>query len=887
MTPGPGTKIGGYEITGALGAGGMGEVYRARDTKLQRDVAIKVLPEQFSTDSDRLSRFEREAQSLAALNHPNIAQVFGVIENPPALAMELVEGEDLSQRIARGAIPLDEALPIAKQIADALEAAHDRGIVHRDLKPANIKVRDDGTVKVLDFGLAKAMTAVVQGSSPADTGSPKGLDYDRNSPTFTSPAMTGLGVILGTAAYMAPEQAKGKPVDKRADIWAFGCLVFEMLTGRAIFAHDSVAETLGAVVARDPVWTALPPETPEWLRYLLRRCLERDPRTRLRDIGEARVLLSGGGFAEFTGPAAAAARRLRLLQALGFIALGAVAGAGLLQFLPARAADATTVSPFSLRRLTELPGPELQPDISPDGRQIVFASAAAGNLDVYLLRVGGARPLNLTASSPGDDQQASLSPNGEQIAFRSERDGGGIYVMGATGESVRRVIGAGFDPAWSPDGRALAYATEPVIDPYARYGASQLWTVDIASGKAVRLETADAVQPAWSPDGGRIAYWANTGGQRDLWTVAARGGTPLPVTQDAATDWSPEWSADGRWLYFSSDRGGNMNIWRVAIDQRTGAARGDPEPVTTSLTAVGHPRFGSDPRRAVVVAYSTTHELLRTRVGDARPASGEPFALRSSSLGWCSPSPSADWLACTSRTAQEDIVLMRPDGSETIRLTDDAAKDRNPSWSPDGSRIAFMSTRTGRWELWSIRRDGSDLRPLTDLLTELHGTAWSPDGSRVITAVATASPPGAWIFDASTLATPKTATFFKNPGATRFSAEAWSPDGSMVAGSILNGSGFPRQPAIWEVASGKVRTIEVPPPLANLAEGTAGWLRDSRRFLFASGRGLVVVDALTGKWVPFDAPENGIRYRLSADGRTLYSERDILDSDIWLLEAAR
>ena len=278
----PGTRLGPYEIVGPLGVGGMGEVYRARDTKLHRDVAIKVLPEAFAPDPERLSRFEREAQSLAALNHPNIAQVFGVIEQPPALAMELVEGEDLSQRIARGPIPLAEALPIARQIADALDAAHERGIVHRDLKPANIKVREDGTVKVLDFGLAKAVT-----------------DYDRNSPTFTSPAMTGMGVILGTAAYMSPEQAKGKTVDKRADIWAFGVVLYEMLAGRTAFAGESMTEVLGAVVLKDPDWTLLPPATPSRVRDLLRRCLEKDPKRRLRDIADAAYELNA-----VDGPAA-------------------------------------------------------------------------------------------------------------------------------------------------------------------------------------------------------------------------------------------------------------------------------------------------------------------------------------------------------------------------------------------------------------------------------------------------------------------------------------------------------------------------------------------------------------------------------------------------------
>src|SRR5215203_1936910 len=273
-----GQRIGAYEIVAALGAGGMGEVYRARDSKLKRDVAIKVLPADVAADRERLARFQREAEVLASLNHPHIAHVYGIEEN--ALVMELVEGEDLCQRIARGAIPIDEALPIAKQIAEALEAAHDAGIVHRDLKPANIKVREDGTVKVLDFGLAKAI-------SDEPGGSPRhGIE---NSPTMTSPAMTQRGVILGTAAYMAPEQAKGKAVDKRADIWAFGCVLFEMLTGKRAFRGDDVTDIMTAVMRDTPDWSALPAELPISIRTLLRRCLEKDPRKRAPHISIARL----------------------------------------------------------------------------------------------------------------------------------------------------------------------------------------------------------------------------------------------------------------------------------------------------------------------------------------------------------------------------------------------------------------------------------------------------------------------------------------------------------------------------------------------------------------------------------------------------------------------
>ena len=275
----PGTRLGPYEVTAQIGVGGMGEVYRATDTNLKRNVAIKVLPASVIADAERLARFQREAEVLAALNHPNIAQIYGLEKSDGTitLVMELVEGPTLADRISQGAIPIDEALPIALQIAEALEAAHEQGIIHRDLKPANIKVRSDGTVKVLDFGLAKAMEPAA-GPSPSVS----------QSPTITTPAMTQAGMILGTAAYMSPEQAKGKPVDKRADIWAFGCVLYEMLTGKRAFAGENVSETLAAVIRGEPDWSAVPTDTPPAVRRLLRRCLQKDGKERLHDISDAR-----------------------------------------------------------------------------------------------------------------------------------------------------------------------------------------------------------------------------------------------------------------------------------------------------------------------------------------------------------------------------------------------------------------------------------------------------------------------------------------------------------------------------------------------------------------------------------------------------------------------
>ena len=277
-----GARLGVYDITAQIGEGGMGQVFQATDTKLKRQVAIKILPPAVAADADRLARFQREAEVLASLNHPNIAGIYGLEETGglTALVMELVEGDDLSQRIARGAIPIDEALPIAKQIAEALEAAHEQGIIHRDLKPANIKVRPDGTVKVLDFGLAKAM-------EPAGAMSPS----MSMSPTITTPAMTQAGIILGTAAYMSPEQAKGREVDKRSDIWSFGCVLYEMLAGRRVFEGDDVADTLASVLKGQPDWIVLPSDVSLPIRILLRRCLEKDRRKRLADIATAIVLI--------------------------------------------------------------------------------------------------------------------------------------------------------------------------------------------------------------------------------------------------------------------------------------------------------------------------------------------------------------------------------------------------------------------------------------------------------------------------------------------------------------------------------------------------------------------------------------------------------------------
>jgi Tol biopolymer transport system component len=867
----------------------MGEVYRARDTKLNRDVALKILSGAFLADADRLARFRREAQVLASLNHPNIAAIYGFEDSGAthALVLELVDGPTLADRITQGPIALPDAVPVARQIADALEVAHGQGIIHRDLKPANIKVRDDGTVKVLDFGLAKALLPSGAGST-ADA---------MNSPTITTPAMTQAGMILGTAAYMAPEQARGKPVDKRADIWAFGVVLYEMLTGAQLFTEGSVVDTLSAVMRKEIDFDRLPESTPRRVRDLLRRCLERNPKNRLHDIADARIVLEDllAGRSDERPAAAPAAPTAPAVPPANpwparivWLAAGAALSAALLIALrqpPASVAADDASRPFTLRRLTELPGAELQPTLSPDGRMLVYASAAAGNLDLYLLRVGGDRAIQLT-SDLADDSRAAFSPDGERIAFRSERDGGGLFVMGATGESVRRVTDDGFDPAWSPDGKKLVYATEWVVDPVSRDATSELWIVEVESGKKTRRLAGDAVQPVWSRQGDRIAYWANTSGQRDLWTVQAERGDPVAVTTDLATDWSPEWSPDGRWLYFSSDRGGSFNLWRIPIDPATGGAAGPPLPLTTGVRGMGYARLASDGSRLSAMAYERSFEqtiyAVESSASNSSLALRPLRTLRNPSARWCSISPDGEHLACNTASAPEDLLVLRTDGSEMRRLTSDLHKDRTPIWDPAGKRLAFYSTRSGGWDFWTIGADGSDLRQRTGI-GDITTGSWLP-GDRGL--VIQREPTGdLYRLDPNRIETVATASAVPSPPASeRFAAYSWSHAGDQIAGPEVDVTGGRAVAlALWAPGSGSYRRLDLPSGGRGFGS-IAGWLPGDRGLIARTSEGVVLIELPSGHHRVLAPAHSSSFVSLSRDGSTLSVENEILDSDIWLLE---
>ncbi len=894
MTLATGSRLGPYEITARLGEGGMGEVWRATDSGLRREVAIKVLPAAFLADGERLARFEREAQILAQLHHPNIASVFGLEKSGGALAlvMELVEGEDLAAWIGRGRLPIEESLAIAGQIAEALEAAHEKGIVHRDLKPANVKLRGDGTVKVLDFGLAKA-TGPASGATPPGAPSPTLMQ----SPTLTG-AGTQLGTILGTAAYMSPEQARGGAVDKRADIWAFGVVLYEMLTGESLFAEGSAVDTLSAVMRKEIDLARLPAGTPRRLRELLRNCLERDPRNRLRDIGDARIAIQelrqgrlGEDIAAAAAPRATGMRVLAAALVLAALATAAYLGR---RSAPSVSTGAADLGFHRFTQLTWSAGLESSPALSPDGEFVAFAAIDGGDRDLFLLRVGGQRPINLTEDSPADEDHPAFSPDGKLIAFRSERAGGGLFVMGATGESVRRLTDVGDNPSWSPDGREIVFATEGLSDPHAREKNSELWVVPAAGGAPRRIYAEDAVQPTWSPGGHRIAFWrVSDGGIRDVWTIAADGSDPQPVTAAPSVDWNPVWARDGAHLYFESDRGGAMNPWRVEIDERTGRLGGEPRPVTLPAAWSGQLSLSGDERRLVYRSSTMTAELRRLPFDAAAGRiTGPVERLFDTSIPAVGLDVAADGtLIFRTASGQEDIFVVGADGKGLRKITDDMAKDRHPVWSPDGSQAAFYSNRSGRYEVWTVRRDGSDLRQRT----ETQGTGvdsmlvypiWSPDG-RSMAAAGKGGIVRFTLADELLRDSDLTAVPLKLDKEMRPIPMSWSADGRRLGGTVTGRNGELLAGVLvvdLEAGATQFLRFDFPVPATRHAFPNLAWLPDNRRGVVRWGEHILLIDATTGAVTTlaggFD--RNGGSLRVSADGRSLIMLDPRDEGDLWL-----
>jgi Tol biopolymer transport system component len=680
----PGTRLGVYEIAVQIGQGGMGEVYRATDTKLKRQVAIKILPPALATAPERLARFQREAEVLAALNHPNIAGIYGLEDSGgvTALVMELVEGDDVSQRIARGAIPVDEALPIAKQIAEALEAAHQQGIIHRDLKPANIKLRPDGTVKVLDFGLAKAL---------APEQEPASATQRSQLPTITTPAMlTGAGILLGTAAYMAPEQAKGLEADKRSDIWAFGCVLYEMLTGRRPFDGEDMADVLGAVVRLEPAWDALPPEVPTPVRTLLRQCLVKDRRRRVGDIAAALFVLDHQ--ASLAPAPIVASRSTRL--------------AWLVAALSAVALTATAVVALRLSR-AGTPAPDL----------VQFTIAPPENMSFGGPATGGT----------GNNAQLAISPDGRNIVFVAGAQS--VFhiwlrpVDSAEARQIQGTEGAAF-PFWSPDSRFIGF-----------FAGNKLKMVAISGGPATVL--ADATTGGYGGSWSRDNVIVFGSGRSGLFRVSSAGGVPTALTTPAngedAHRW-PHFLPDGRHFFYSVVTGGCCPPAKVGAI-KVGSL--DPaEPAVTLLKAdssaiyaSGHMLFARD---ETMMAQPFDPDA-RKLTGEAVPVT-ERVNREGSRYVSASVSKNGTLLYASVGTTNSRQLTWFDRAGAVLGTLGDVAPDVNLALSPDERQVA-LALRSGssqNLDIWTIdiargvrNRVTSDPQP--------HGwPVWSPDGARIV-----------------------------------------------------------------------------------------------------------------------------------------------------------
>jgi len=802
-----GARLGPYEVTALLGEGGMGQVYRATDTNLKRQVAIKVLPAAVAADDDRLARFQREAEVLAALNHPHIAQIYGLEKSADAtaLVMELIEGDDLAERIARGPIPLDEALPIARQIAEALEAAHEQGIVHRDLKPANVKVRADGTVKVLDFGLARIV----------DT-SGAGRDSRTPSPTMTSPAMTQAGMILGTAAYMAPEQARGRVVDRRADIWAFGCVLFEMLSRDRAFEGDDVADVLSRVLQREPEWNALPANLPPRLVTLLRRCLEKDPRKRLPHIGLVRIELDDSLPGDGGNRVATTERRPRVAWGYAVAAVFAIGAAGAIGFQAAASRPVTEIqvvkSTIALPSTHQVPLPTDAFAISPDGRRLVFVNPdAAGRSVLWMRALGSLDPQPLTGTE------------------------------GASG------------PFWSPDSRHLAFVSD-----------EKLKRLDVSTG-SVTAVTDDAAGSTgdWNRDG--TILFASRSGARQIHRVSSDGGQSIAATQtiagDDSTYYYPYFLPDGRHFLYLHAR--NVYVGVLDGDKRQLLLEG----VGNAKYAAGHLLFlrettlfaqPFDPDRLVVSGTPVPiAERIRLNTGSGAgafsvSASGvlvyQTVDRTPSRLTWLDRNGrivgvlgdpglygglhlSGDglWAAASmSGTSDDgsDIWIFDVGRGVRTRVTRDAADDTDPLLSPDGRRIVF-SSRLGMTKSLVIETMGDAAAPvrLVEDPFNKYAQDWSRDGQQILYS----RMGGASLFDLWTLQLggDRTPAAFARSDANEVRG-AFSPDRELVAFESAE-SGRP------EVYIAPAAAVGARQPVSSSGGMNPHWRADGKELFFLNG----------------------------------------------------
>jgi serine/threonine-protein kinase len=763
-----GTRLGSYEVGALIGVGGMGEVYRAHDTKLDRDVALKVVPELFARDSDRLARFQREAKVLASLNHPNIAGIYGLedADGVKALVLELVEGPTLADLIAlrtsqtpaaaatsesqsRGAAAsgtprafgIDEALTIAKQIVEALEAAHGLGIIHRDLKPANVKVKNDGVVKVLDFGLAKTLAP-----EPGSVAAAKLTQ----SPTITSPAaMTGVGVLLGTAAYMSPEQAKGRAADKRSDVWAFGCVLYEMLTGRRAFSGEDVPETLAGILRDAPDWSLLPASTPAAVRTLLRRCLEKDPRERLPDIGVARLEIKDALVeppTDAVGPPRVSGRRVWQRRAAAAIIASSLAAVGglavwaLMRPSPAKPVRLTVAPPTNVTVGNATGNSDIA--ISPDGTRVVFVGGlsapgpGATPPQLYVRRLDQLEPLRLeglvTPYSP------FMSPDGNWVGFFDGPNLKKVTLNGGPAVTLCRIPAVGGTGTWAPDNTII----------FSAGGSGGLFRVSAGGGEPEVLTTPDAQKgeqshqwPEVLPGGGAVLFTVfspATGGGGDGITNARIAVLNLKTGEQkilVTGGGYPRYVPSGHIVY-----GVAGTLRAVAFDLGRLEVRSDPVPVLEGVLtkSSGAADFAvAQDGSLVYLAGTQAGSIARTLVWVDRQGREEAVNAPPRAYNYPRVSPDGTRVALDIRDQENDIWVWDLTRAALTRLTFGAGLERLPLWTPDGRRIAFSSQIGASSGVPSLFWQAADGTGPVERLAESKGlqvfpTSFAPDGKRLL-----------------------------------------------------------------------------------------------------------------------------------------------------------
>jgi Tol biopolymer transport system component len=771
-----GTRLGPYEILSAIGAGGMGEVYKARDTRLDRTVALKLIAPLVADDALFRSRFEREARMASALDHPNVCPIYdvGLDSSGPFLVMPFIEGETLAARLTGKRLPIADALNVGVQIAAALEAAHDRGIVHRDLKPLNVVVTATGTAKVLDFGLAKAI-------APADESAGGATSVTGSSP----------GMALGTLAYMSPEQARGQAVDTRTDIWAFGCVLFEMLAGRPAFTGATSADVVAAIVSAEPDWQALHPDTPAAATRLLKRCLRKDQGRRLRHAGDARIELEDA-LGEPAASGGSVSRRSAASTWLPW-ALAAVAAATALGMWLASQRPAP-VEQMRFSALTSFPGVEGGPTFSPDGRSVAFVSNRDGDWDIYVGLVAGGSFVRVTHDAV-IEQGVRWSPDGGHLLFArmNERGGTDLCIVPALGGAARRIVLDASDPAWSPDGRSIAYSSRGVI-----------WTADTAGGNPRQLTQIEPPvthrQPSFSHSGREMAYVRRRGGPYGGITILdLHDGRARTLWDDRFLTLSPVWSADDRFLYFSSSRGGAVNIWKAPVNG------GNPEQITAGVGEDAELDLSSDGQRLV---YSTYHANVDLSIVPVDGSSTSTQWLTNDSVrSELAPRYSPDgsqiaYFSSRSGSEGEGLWVINADGSNLTPLVVDRRRNVFPSWTRDGSAIVFLTSSSGvAWTDAELRRVALGGGSVQSLSAKPWATPWGDVGPDDRLLIRTSATTGA-------IVDPRTHTSVDVPN---FGADAsagsplWSPDGGRFAFVMKPDAARPADDGVWVASTDGAR----------------------------------------------------------------------------------